>query len=131
MIRSSPLRWADSAGALGAVFAALCCMGASVIVGVLGAIGLSWLRQDAILWPLMFISLGVAYWGLWTDRQKHRVAGPLMLALAGGAGLIAGVIFVHGYPARELIYGGSIALVLATAWNIALRSRPRRNALTS
>jgi len=36
--------WADSAGVLGAVFAALCCMGAPVIVSVLAAIGLSWLR---------------------------------------------------------------------------------------
>ena len=128
MNRSSTLRWADSAGALGAVFAALCCMGASVIVGVLAAVGLSWLRQDAILWPLMFGSLAIAYWGLWGDRQKHRASGPLALSLVGGASLVAGVVFVHGFPARELIYGGSVALVLATAWNIILRRRLRMEA---
>lgn len=40
------MSWADSTGVLGAVFAALCCMGAPIIVGMLGAIGLGWLRQD-------------------------------------------------------------------------------------
>jgi mercuric ion transport protein len=123
MTRSTSLRWADSAGVFGAVIAALCCMGASVIVGVLGAIGLSWLRQDAILWPMMFGSLAIAYWGFWSDRHRHRTFGPLALAIAGGASLVAGVVFVHGYPAREMIYGGSAALIIATVWNIALRRR--------
>jgi mercuric ion transport protein len=131
MNRPSTLRWADSAGALGAVFAALCCMGASVIVGVLAAVGLSWLRQDAILWPLMFASLAVAFWGLRADRKKHGLAGPLVLAIAGGVSLVAGVVFVHGFPARELIYGGSVALLLATAWNIVLRSRARSEVLAN
>jgi mercuric ion transport protein len=96
-------------------------MGATVIVGVLGALGLSWLRQDAILWPLMFASLAIAGWGFLADRRRHRRGGPLLLATAGSVALIAGVVFVHGFPARELIYGGSGALVLATIWNVALR----------
>jgi mercuric ion transport protein len=118
------VRWADGAGALGAVFAALCCMGLPIIVGVLGAVGLSWLRQDAILWPLMFVSLGVALWGLARDRSRHGTAGPLVLAVAGAVALVAGVVFVHGAPARALIYAGALALVAATAWNIAARRRP-------
>jgi mercuric ion transport protein len=116
--------WADSAGVLGAVFAALCCMGAPIIVGVLGAIGLSWLRQDAILWPLMFLSLAVALWGLARDRGRHGHGGPVVLAAAGAVALVAGVVFVHGLPARLLIYGGAIALVAATLWNIGVRRRP-------
>ena len=123
--------WADSAGALGAVFAALCCMGAPIIVGVLGAIGLSWLRQDAILWPLMFLSLGVALWGLALDRRQHGAVGPLILAVVGAGALVAGVVFVHGFPARELIYGGALALLVATAWNIAARRHPSGSAVSA
>ena len=116
--------WADSAGALGAVLAALCCMGTPIIVGVLGAVGLSWLRQDAILWPLMFLSLGVALWGLARDRRRHGASGPLAAAVGGAVALVAGVVFVHGPPARLLIYGGALALVLATGWNVATRRAP-------
>jgi mercuric ion transport protein len=116
--------WADSTGALGAVFAALCCMGAPIIVGVLGAVGLSWLRQDAILWPLMFLSLGVALWGLARDRRRHGASGPFAAAVGGAVALVAGVVFVHGLPARLLIYGGALALLLATGWNIVARWMP-------
>jgi mercuric ion transport protein len=112
--------WADSAGVLGAVFAALCCMGAPLIVSVLAAIGLSWLRQDAILWPLMFLSLGIAFWGLWGDRRRrHGLLGPLALATVGALALVAGVVLVHGPPARLVIYAGALVLVAATLWNIS------------
>lgn len=104
-------------------------MGAPVIVGVLGALGLSWLRQDAILWPMMFGSLAIAYWGLWDDRRRHGAVGPLVAGLLGGASLIAGVVFVHGHPARLLIYAGSIALLSSAAWNVLLRRAARRVAL--
>lgn len=116
-----PGGWADSAGVIGAVLAALCCMGAPIIVGVLTAIGLGWVRRDAILWPLMFLSLGVALWGLSSDRRRHRTAGPLVVAGIGAIALVAGVVFVHGPPARVLIYTGAIALVVATLWNIVVR----------
>ena len=51
------LRWQDGAGVLGALFAAFCCAGAPVIVTALAAPGLSALRRDSILWPLMLLSL--------------------------------------------------------------------------
>ena len=113
--------WADSAGVLGAVFAALCCAGAPVIVSVLAAVGLSWLRRDAILWPLMFLSLGIALWGLWRDRRMHGRAGPLVLAAAGAVALVAGVVFVQGPPALLLINAGALTLIAATLWNIWAR----------
>ena len=119
---SRAVGWADSAGAIGAAFAALCCMGAPIILGSLSAVGLSWLRRDAILWPLMFLSIGVALWGLARDRQRHNSAVPLALAVAGAIALVAGVVFVHGPPARLLIYGGAVGLVVAAGWNVWARS---------
>lgn len=121
MMRTS--RFADGAGVLGASFAALCCAGTPFIVSALAALGLSFLRKDAILWPLMFASLAVALWGFWRGRQVHGSTAPLVLASVGAAGLVAGVVFIHGFPAKQVIWSGAAALVLATVWNLTLRRR--------
>lgn len=71
----------------------------------------------------MFLSLAVALWGLARDSRRHGMAGPLALAAVGAVGLVAGVIFVHGDPARQIIYASAGALVAATLWNIAARRR--------
>ena len=117
---------ADVAGPLGAVFAALCCAGVPFVVAGLAAIGLSFLRFDAFLWPLMILSVIVALWGMWRGRVIHGSAGPFVIAIVSGLALVAGVIFVHGFPARELIYAGSIGILAATIWNISSRVRCER-----
>lgn len=114
-------RIADSAGAASAIIAALCCAGTPLIVGALAAMGLTFLRSDAILWPLMLISLGVAIWGFWLGRAVHRKSGPLAVGVIGAASLACGVIVVHGPPAMTMIYGGAVVLVGATAWNMLAR----------
>lgn len=116
-------RLADGAGVLGASFAALCCAGTPLIVSALAAVGLGFLRNDAILWPLMFASLAVALWGFWRGRGVHGSAGPLALAVAGGAALVAGVVFIHGFSAKPVIWAGAVALLGATVWNVAGRRR--------
>lgn len=121
------MRWADGAAVIGAIFAALCCAGAPVIVSVLATVGLSSLRNDRILWPLMGLSLLVALWGLTGDRRGHRRVGPLLVALTGSVALVAGVVFVHGPPAQLLIDAGAVGLVAATVWN----AWARRNCRTS
>lgn len=117
------VRIADSAGAAGAIFAALCCAGTPLIVGALAAMGLTFLRSDAILWPLMLISLAVALWGFWQGRAVHHRIGPLALGVIGAAALACGVIIVHGPPAMAMIYGGAVVLVGATVWNVVARRR--------
>lgn len=112
---------ADGAGVIGAVLAALCCAGAPIVLSVLGALGLSFLRKDAILLPFMSLALLVALWGFWAGRRTHRQAGPLVLALTGATALVAGVVFIHGFPAKQVIGIGAIALVGATVWNAYLR----------
>ena len=119
--KSGNARIADSAGAAGAIIAALCCAGTPLIVGALAATGLTFLRSDAILWPLMLISLAVALWGFWQGRAVHRNAGPLILGVVGALSLAGGVIVVHGPPAMTMIYGGAVLLAAATFWNIFAR----------
>ena len=115
------IRFADGAGVFGAIFAALCCAGLPLIVGVLATVGLSFLRTDAILLPLMALSLAVALWGFRSGRTLHGASGPLVLAVMGSVALVAGVVFIHGFPAKQVIGLGAVALVAATVWNVYLR----------
>ena len=114
-------RLADGAGVVGAVLAALCCAGAPIILSVLSALGLSFLRNDAILLPFMSIALLIALWGFWAGRRIHGSSRPLLLAVAGTTALVAGVVFIHGFPAKQVIGVGALALVGATMWNAYLR----------
>jgi mercuric ion transport protein len=120
---SRAVQVADSGGVLGAVFAALCCAGTPFIVAGLGAVGLGFLKTDAILWPLMFLSLAVALWGFWTGHRLHGLYGPLVVAVIGAAALVAGVVFIHGFPAMQVIWSGVAALLGATVWNVSARRR--------
>ena len=112
---------ADAAGAFGAIVAALCCAGSPLIIAALAATGLSALRKDAILWPIMMVSLAVAMWGYWQGYRVHSALAPLVVGLMGAVSLALGVIVVHGFPAMQMIYGGAILLVAATVWNIVVR----------
>lgn len=115
----------DAAGVCGAIFAALCCAGTPLIVTGITALGLGFLRRDAVLWPLMLLSLVVAQVGFWQGWRAHRRPWPFLLGGVSGVSLASGVIFVHGPPAMTMIYAGAVGLVLATAWNIwARRSCP-------
>ena len=114
---------ADVAGAFGAIVAALCCAGTPLIVAALAAVGLSAMRKDAILWPVMLVSLAVAIWAYWQGHRMHRSWAPLNVGIIGAVSLALGVIVVHGFPAMQMIYGGAILLVVATVWNIIARRR--------
>jgi len=114
-------RLADAAGAIGAIVAALCCAGTPIIVVALAAAGLSSFRRDAILWPVMLVSLAVALWGFSQGKRFHRNSGPLVIGASGAVSLACGVIIVHGPQAMIMIYGGAILLMVATLWNILAR----------
>lgn len=116
-------RFTDAAGVTAAILAALCCAGTSVIITALGFLGLSFLRRDEVLWPVMLVSLVVALWGFWQGARFHRNVGPLLLGALGAVLLACGVIVVHGPPAITMIYGGAVLLVLATIWNMSARYR--------
>lgn len=100
--------------------AALCCAGAPIIISVLAATGLSFLRSDAILIPIIGGALLVALWGFWTGRRIHRSAGPFVLGLIGSGALVVGVLYLHGVPARLFMGAGTLILLGATVWNSRL-----------
>jgi peptidoglycan/LPS O-acetylase OafA/YrhL len=113
-------RFAGGAGAIAATCAALCCAGAPIIISVLAATGLSFLRSDAILLPIIGVALAVALWGFWRTRQVHQSSVPLALGLVGSLALVAGVVFLHGRIAKTFIGAGTVLLLVATVLNVRL-----------
>jgi uncharacterized membrane protein (DUF441 family) len=109
--------YGGGAGAVAATGAALCCAGMPIIVSVLAATGLSFLRSDAILLPVIAVAIAVALFGFWRGRALHGSAGPLAFGAIGSIGLVLGVVFLHGLVAKLFIGAGALALLIATIWN--------------
>ncbi|MDB4917903.1 MAG: putative rane protein [Gemmatimonadetes bacterium] len=110
-------RLAGGFGVVAATCAALCCAGAPIIVSVLAATGLSFLRSDAILLPVIAVALLVALWGFWRSRRVHGSSIPLAICVVGSIALVGGVVFLHGVIAKVFIGVGAVLLLVATVWN--------------
>ena len=64
----------DKVGFLGTLFASLCCLGVSVVIAPLTAIGLGVLINDLILFPLVLLFLAISLWGLHAGWKRHQCA---------------------------------------------------------
>jgi O-antigen ligase len=98
----------------------LCCAGAPIIVSALAATGLSFLRSDAILLPVIAVALLVALWGFWRSSKVHASPMPLVVGFIGAVALVTGVVFLHGMIAKVFIGVGAVLLLIATVWNARL-----------
>jgi mercuric ion transport protein len=110
----------DKAGVLGAAFTALCCLGIPAVLSVVSAIGLGFLINDAILFPLLVLSLVVTLWGLYSGWRRHRHVSALVLAGIASASL---VIFTFGHRSRPLALASIGLLVAASGANVMLIRR--------
>ena len=115
--------YAGGAGGITAALAALCCAGLPIILSVLAATGLSFLRTDAILLPAIIIAAAIALSGFWKGRAIHRSMGPFKLGTIGTASLLLGVVVLHGVIAKATIGIGAVALLISTIWNAQLIGR--------
>ena len=105
----------DKVGVLGAAFAALCCLGISAVLSIVSAIGLGFLIHDAILLPLLILSLLVTLWGLYSGWKRH--GRPAALALGGAAAVVLVIsTFVYRSPPVALASIG--VLVGASVLNV-------------
>ena len=75
---------ADKVGIVGAVLAALCCQGIPAVLSIVAALGLGFLVNDAVLAPLLLVSVGVVAWGLTAGWRRHGNLAPLVLGIAAG-----------------------------------------------
>jgi mercuric ion transport protein len=111
----------DKVGILGAAFAALCCLGVSAVLSVVTAVGLGFLINDAILLPLLILSLAVTLWGFFSGWKRHHNVAALVLGVFASLAL---VVFSYFHQSRPLALISIAALVLASILNIIfLRGR--------
>lgn len=93
--------------------------------GVLSALGLGFVLNEAFLAPLIavFLVLGVGTVA-WSTRS-HRNLWPLELTSSGALAIAAGRL-VWDVPA--VLYAGAAAVLAGSVWNLWLK-RPRRSPL--
>ncbi len=109
----------DKLGFLGTLFASLCCLGVSVVIAPLTAIGLGFLINDLILLPLVLAFLLITLWGLYTVWQRHGVRLPFFL------GIFAAVLLIPSFFVSVYFSSFLLALLLAaTIWNTGAARRP-------
>lgn len=112
----------DKVGVAGALFAALCCLGFPALLSILGAIGLGFLINDAILLPLLAVFLIVTLSGLYLGVRHHSSW------LAFGLGVLSAVmtfVFIVIAFNRLLAAVGIAGLIVASILNVWLRMRQR------
>ena len=113
----------DKLGFLGTLFASLCCLGVSVVIAPLTAIGLGFLINDLILLPLVLVFLLITLWGLYTGWKRHGLRPPFFLGIFAAVLLIPS-FFVSAYLSSLLL----VVLLVATIWNTIAVARPARQA---
>ena len=107
----------DKVGILGAAFAALCCLGISAVLSVISAIGLGFLIHDAVLLPLLIISLLLTLWGLFSGWKRHRRPAALLLGTMAAFSL---TIFSFVHQSQPLTFVSIGLLIAASAANVIL-----------
>jgi len=99
---------------ISASFLGLCCAGSPIVLAFLAGIGLGFLINDFILFPLLFISLGFMYVSLRYNKKMHLNTTPLYIAAISAIIILAGIFF------RPVIWLGIAGLFTATIWDYAL-----------
>jgi mercuric ion transport protein len=110
----------DKIGVGASIFAALCCLGFPALLSILSATELGFIVNDAILLPLLLVSLAAALSGIYLGMRHHHQ--PLALIL-GGVSAVAWVLVVLGIVANlVLAYAGIVGLAAASFLNVWLRA---------
>src|SRR5258708_38224289 len=112
----------DRAAVLGATIAALCCLGVPAILSVVSAIGLGFLIRDAVLAPLLILSVALVGFGLGRGLRRHRHRLPVVIGALASVALAAATLVA---PPRPILFASVAALVAASVMNAILLHRSR------
>jgi mercuric ion transport protein len=117
-------------GLFGAAVAAACCLGVTVVLSAVAAVGLGFLINDAFLLPMFVGFAGLNLWTLYRSARKHAaLSEEAMLAFwTGGIGasvstLGLGLTVTGILPvAVMLVYIGLALFVVANVWDFMIGS---------
>ena len=102
---------------LGSGFAGLCCAGLPIALAFLTGIGLGFVINDFVLFPILFATLGFIFFSMYQNKKKHLNPNPTYLAIAGTIVLIVGIFLI------PLIWFGIIGIIASTIWDYTLLRR--------
>jgi mercuric ion transport protein len=109
----------DKVGVIGSIFAALCCLGFPAVLSILGAIGLGFLINDAILVPLLALFLIVTIRGLYLGSRHHKRWLAFIIGTVSASVLFVSIVIAFNRP---LSYLGVAGLIVASVLNVWLRA---------
>lgn len=111
-------------GLVVAAITAACCLGLTVVISALTAIGLGFLIHDAILIPLFMVFIGINLWMLRRSVKNQAISqtetlSPFRLASIGAAISVLGLFLsVAGIAfATALVYTGLALFFAGNAWD--------------
>lgn len=76
--------------------------------------------KERVLAPLIGVALLISLAAIAWSTKKHRQAGPLVLTLVGAILVCSGRLI---WSVPLLVYGGSVALLGGSLWNLWLKRR--------
>ena len=115
-------------GLFGAVVAAACCLGVTVVLSAVAAVGLGFLINDAFLLPMFIGFVALNVWTLYRSARKHAaLSEEAMLAFwIGGIGALVSTLGL-GFTvtgilpvAVSLVYIGLALFIAANVWDIMI-----------
>ena len=106
-------------GGLGGIFTGLCCAGSPILLAFLTGIGLGFLINDFILFPILFIFLGFMFYSLNLNKKKHKNTNPLII------GIVSTIILLIGIFYQLILWFGVFGLFIATIWDYVLIKKGR------
>jgi|GEM_PF-368423 len=111
-------------GNFGALFAAACCLGLPLVLSAVTAVGLGFILDDALLFPLFAASLAVSLWFSYHRGRQIKELTPFWVA--GGGALLATFALwftVTGLsPQNWAVYVGLAIFLGAQVWG-AIREK--------
>ncbi len=109
---------ATGVGLVGSAFAFLCCAGVAPVLGLVSAVGLGFLINDAVLIPLLILALALTLWGIRQGRRCHGRNLPWVLGWMGSGLTLAGLFLWV-----PLAFAGFAGVIGGSVWNVlALRA---------
>ncbi len=109
----------DKVGVAGSIFAALCCLGFPALLSILGAVGLGFLINDAILFPLLAFFLIVTLAGLYLGIRHH---GSWLAFTMGALSAVMTLVFIAIAFNKPLAIVGIAGLIVSSLLNVWLRA---------